>query len=800
MKKYTDKTMTLPMIPARGIVIFPGTVTHFDVARDKSVKALEKAMQDNQIVFIASQRDSDLELPTPEDIYFTGTIAKIKQMLKMPGEHLRILVEGISRGEIIKFTSDFPYFEVEVVEDDTAIDDSVELTALKRLVLKAYENYLALSNRVPVDVIMTLNSVDDPLLFSDIAASNLHIDYKEKQEILDIYDVEERLRKVVFILNREVKILKVEKDINEKVKSQINQSQKEYYLREQMKVIRTELGDDDADEKESIAYRKKLQELDIDDKIKSKIDKEISRYLRLQNGTPEKSNLKTYLEWVFDLPWDNFSEDKNDISRTREILDEDHYGLKDVKERIVEYLAIRQMSNTYKGSMICLVGPPGVGKTSIVKSIARSMNRQFVRMSLGGVKDESEIRGHRRTYVGSMPGRIISAMKEVGTKNPVFLFDEIDKLASDFRGDPASALLEVLDPSQNETFVDRYLELPFDLSNVLFITTANSLSTIPWPLLDRMEVIELSSYTSYEKLEIAKKYLVKKQMKQHGLKSAQFKISDGALNKIISSYTREAGVRDLERTIAKVMRKVVLPIVEGTQKSASVSNRNIEKYLGAPRKIDDALPATNQVGVVTGLAWTSVGGVTLEIEVSVLQGTGKLQLTGQMGDVMKESAVASVSYIRTRAMELGIDPNFHEKLDIHIHIPEGAVPKDGPSAGVTITTALASALSGIAVKRTVAMTGEITLRGRVLQIGGLKEKSIAAIRHGVKTVIIPHSNLKDLEKIPDELKEQVEFIPVKHMDEVIEAAFEHKPIKFKATSPVKKVSKSSKKKQSKNKG
>ncbi len=777
MKENSEKRV-LSLIASRGLVVFPSAVVHFDIAREKSIKALENAMLNSDDIFITPQEDLTIELPTTDEISKFGTICTIKQMLKMPGENIRVLVEGKSRGVITKFTKDYPFFEAEVEVVKHSLKEDAELIALRRLVTLAYESYVNHIGKASAEAMMNLNKVDDVSMFADIVASNIRVEYPVKRELLSLYDVKDRLKKLLVILNSEIQILGLEQDIQNKLKVELNEQQKEYYLREQIKIIKSELGDEEDDSVDIAEYKEKLDKLNIDDSIKEKIKKEILKFQRASVHSPDKANLKNYLDLIFDMPFDSMSEEIDDISKTREILEQDHYGLLDVKERIVEHLAVRQMTDSYKGSIICLVGPPGVGKTSIVKSIARSMNRKFVRMSLGGVRDESEIRGHRRTYVGSMPGRIITLLKEAKTKNPVFLFDEIDKLASDFTGDPASALLEVLDPAQNDTFVDRYLEIPFDLSKVMFITTANTLSTIPRPLLDRMEVIELSSYTSYEKLEIAKKYLVKKQLKEHGLKKSMFKISDATLSLLIDSYTRESGVRNLERNIAKIMRKVVLDIVEEKSKSSSITKKNLSEYLGAPISTDDVMASKNQVGVVTGLAWTSVGGVTLEIEVSVLDGTGKLQLTGQMGDVMKESAQASLSYIRSRAKELGINPDFYKNKDIHIHIPEGATPKDGPSAGITMTTAIASALSGIAVKRDVAMTGEVTLRGRVFQIGGLKEKSLAAIRHGIKTIIIPFSNEKDLEKIPEDLKEKVTFVPVKHMDEVIKVAFEKKPKEY----------------------
>lgn len=778
MKNERD-ILVLPLIPIRGLTVFPGMVTHFDVGREKSIKALENAMMEEQIVMLSTQKDEEIELPTIQDLYKIGTVVKVKQMLKMQGDLMRVLVEGMDRAEIKKAIKETPFFEAEIeIKKPTENAPKTTLEALKRNILRSYERYMQLTNRVSPDAMHAVSSITEKSRFADAIVSNMHLKTAVKQELLSTIDVAERFDRLYTLLEEEISILGVERDLSEKVQDKLNQNQKEYYLREQLKVIRSELGDSEDDEREVEEFREKLAKLNLSPEITKKVTAEIDRYSRAHSSSPESDGIRNYLKLFFDLPWNNYSEDLLDMPKTRQILDEDHYGLKDVKERIVEHLAIRQMTEDYKGSIVCLVGPPGVGKTSIAKSIARSMNRKFVRMSLGGVRDEAEIRGHRRTYIGSMPGRIISAMKEAGVMNPVFLFDEIDKLASDFRGDPASALLEVLDKNQNNTFVDRYLEVPFDLSKVMFITTANTLSTIPRPLMDRMEIIELSGYTRLEKQEIAFRHLIKNQLKEHGLKPAMLKFSKPAVQKIISNYTREAGVRQLERTIGKVCRKVTCEIVENKKKSVSITPKNVKDYLGVPRRDDDALPKTNQVGVVTGLAWTSVGGETLVIEVSAFNGTGKIQLTGNMGDVMKESAAASISYVRARSRELGIDPYFYKNKDIHLHIPEGAVPKDGPSAGITMATALASCLSGIPVDRTVSMTGEITLRGRVLQIGGLKEKLLAAMMYGIKTVIIPESNEKDLEEIPDEIKDNLKIIPVKHMDQVIDIAFERKPKKL----------------------
>ncbi|MDO4773109.1 MAG: endopeptidase La [Bacillota bacterium] len=780
MKQENLKIHELPMIPVRGMVVYPGMLTHFDVSREKSVKALEEAMKNDQILMISTQIEEEVELPTEGDFHEIGCICKIKQMLKMPGDRIRILVEGLDRAKLVHIVEETPFFKVQVTPLFSEVKPAarVKVKALRRAILSAFKQYVGFTNHLPQEEMGAILSLEDDSSFADAIVSNLNIQTGLRQEFLDLVDVPKRYQKLLDVLEEEIKIHKQLNEINQKFEERINKNQKEYLLKERIKVIRDELGEDNIEEKEVEEFREKLAKLELDDKVRKKISDEIEKYSRTSPSSPESYGSRTYLQTFFDLPWNKYSEDTTDIAETRRILEEDHYGLEDVKERIIEHLAIRQMTKDYKGSIICLVGPPGVGKTSIAKSIARSMNREFTRMSLGGVRDEAEIRGHRRTYVGSIPGRIITAMKEAGTMNPVFLFDEIDKLAKDFNGDPASALLEVFDKNQNNAFVDRYLEVPFDLSKVIFITTANTLGSVPAPLRDRMEIIEVSSYTSYEKMEIAKKYLVKKQMEEHGLKSSMIKFSDKVLQNIIRNYTRESGVRNLEREIGKVCRKVVCEIVEGKVKKVSVSDRNITKYLGQPRKLDDVLASTDQVGVVNGLAWTQVGGETLTIETLVLDGNGKIQLTGKMGEVMKESAAAAISYVRKRSVELGIDPDFYRKTDVHIHIPEGAVPKDGPSAGITMTTALASALSGIPVRRTVAMTGELTITGRVLQIGGLKEKVLAAVRLGIKTVILPESNMKDLEKIPQEILDELEFKPVKHMDEVIDIAFVRKPKKL----------------------
>ncbi len=766
-----NKFETLPLIPLRGLSVFPFMVLHFDVGREKSVKALEEAMLRDQHIFLTTQKDIDVDLPTIDDFYQIGTVSKIKQMLKLPGDSIRVLVEGLYRAEISSLKTTEPFFEVDVViHHDSEHQKDVETEAMMRTVLRTFEKYVSVSSKISPEVILSVSSIDEPGRFADVISSQLVLKTEEKQQIIEAYVPKKRLEIIHEILIKEIEILEVEKQINDKVRTHINKMQKEYYLREQLKIIKKELGEENDLDDEIDDMNKQLKKLKLSKKIDEKLKKEIDRLGKMSSSSAEGNVIRNYVNWILDLPWNKQTKDTLDLKKARKILDEDHYGLKLVKERVLEYLAVRQLIKSMKGPILCLVGPPGVGKTSVAKSIARSLNRKFVRMSLGGVRDEAEIRGHRRTYIGAIPGRIINGVKEAGTKNPLFLLDEIDKLNGDFRGDPASALLEVLDPEQNKEFIDNYLEVPFDLSKVMFITTANSLSTIPRPLLDRMEVIEVSGYTEDEKINIAERYLISKQLKEHGLSSDNISISEDALRSVINHYTRESGVRELERKIATISRKAAAKIVEEKINTLRVTKRNLDKYLGVERYKYDEIYAEDQIGVVTGLAWTSVGGVTLSVEVTPMKGTGKLVLTGQLGDVMKESARAGLSYIRSVADRYEIEEDFHEKYDIHIHIPEGAIPKDGPSAGVTMATAVVSALTKKPVDKFVAMTGEVTLRGRVLPIGGLKEKSLAAKRAGIKKVLIPYDNIKDLEDIPNSVKKIIEFIPVKTMDEVLEHA------------------------------
>ncbi len=761
---------SLPLLPLRGLSIFPYMLLHFDVGREKSVKALEEAMINDQMIFLVTQKDPNTDIPTEEDFYKVGTISKIKQLLKLPGDTIRVLVEGIARAEISSVVSEDPFFVVEVIEYSGVTEEDMEIEALRRSVSDAFEEYVKLNSKITPEILITISSIDDIDRFADIVSSNLTIKIELKQEILSQFDVRIRLEKLYAVLLKEIEILELERKINNRVRKQIDKTQKEYYLREQIKAMQKELGEKDSFEEEISEYQEKLSKLTLPEEVVNKVNKEVDRLSKLSSASPESGVIRTYLDWIFDLPWNIETEDNLEIKNARRILDEDHYGLKKVKERVLEYLAIRKLANNMKGPILCFVGPPGVGKTSIAKSIARAMERKFVRMSLGGVRDEAEIRGHRRTYIGAIPGRIIYYMKQAGTKNPLFLLDEIDKMSSDFRGDPASALLEVLDSEQNIDFRDHYMELPFDLSKVMFITTANSIETIPPALLDRMEVINIFGYTEEEKLNIAMKHLMSKQIKEHSLKEENITISEKAIRVVINNYTRESGVRNLERELANIIRKAAAEIVEKGKKTIKVNPNNVKKFLGIPRYRYDIAGIKNEVGVATGLAWTITGGDTLFIEVTTMAGSGKLELTGHLGDVMKESAKAGLSYIRSRSEKFKIDAEFNKKIDIHIHVPEGATPKDGPSAGITMATALISALSNIPIKKDVAMTGEITLRGRVLPIGGLKEKVLAAKRAGINKVLIPKENEKDIEEIPANVLKSLEIVLVENMDQVLEQA------------------------------
>ncbi len=761
----------MPMIPLRGIVVFPGMVTHFDCGRDRTIGAIEESEIRNSKVFLVSQKDEEVEDPTMDEIYTVGAIASIKQILKIPGGIVRILIEGEKRGRIISSEEKEKYTEVEVeVFESKDIEMNSNVEALVRLCEKDIQEYSEMDQKMLPGMLDSLINKDTPETMMDTACCYIDLSVENAQEILEVEDLEERLEIFHEIFSKEVELLKIEREIDTRVKSQLDKMQKEYYLKEQLEVIKKELGE----EKESDEYTKKLEEKNLPEEIRARAQKEIEKLSTISVQSPEYAVIMNYLDWIMDLPWNDSAEENIDIKNARKILDKEHYGLKKVKERILEFIAVRKLNKGAKGPILCLVGPPGVGKTSIASSIAHALDKNFVRMSLGGVTDEAEIRGHRRTYIGAMPGRVISLMKEAKQKNPVFLMDEIDKVGNNYRGDPASGLLEVLDPVQNKTFTDHYMELPFDLSEVFFVTTANTTSTIPGPLLDRMEIINLEGYTPNEKFNIAKRYLVPRQLKESGLSEENVTISDGAIEDIIAYYTREAGVRTLEQNISKIIRKAAMNIVEGEKEKISITKKNLNKFLGEKIFLFDLVNKENQVGVVNGLAWTAVGGTTLTIEATVMKGKGNLTLTGSLGNVMKESATAAVSYIAANAEKFNIKEDFRQKNDIHIHVQEGAVPKDGPSAGVTITTALVSALTKRPVRRDVAMTGEITLRGRVLPIGGLKEKLLAAQRMGVKTVIIPKENIRDLNEIEDNVKNLLEIIPVSDAEKVIEIALEQK--------------------------
>jgi len=771
IKKKLKKHI-LPLLPLRGLTVFPYMILTFDVGREKSIRALDEAMINDQLIFLVTQKDARNDSPNDEDIYKVGTISKVRQLLRLPGDTIRVLVEGISRAEVQNYIQTEPFFMAEVIEKIMPVENisDVESEALRRKVISAFEEYSKLSGKISQDTIASIEAIEDIGQLSDIIVSNMVLKVEQKQEIIEEFHPMLRMEKLLALLMKEIEILEVERNISIRVRKQIDKMQKEYYLREQMKAIQTELGDKEGVAGEVDEYREKLAKANLPEEVEKKVNKELDRLMKMPPGSAEGTVIRTYLDWIFDLPWNTRTEEIIDLERAEAILEEDHYGLTKVKERVIEYLAIRKLTNNLKGPILCLVGPPGVGKTSIAKSIARALNRNYVRLSLGGVRDEAEIRGHRRTYVGSMPGRIIAALKQAGSKNPLILLDEIDKMSSDFRGDPASAMLEVLDSEQNFAFRDHYLELPFDLSDVLFLTTANNLDTIPRPLLDRMEVIPISGYTEEEKVNIARKYLIQKQMKANGINKKQLRISEETIRCIINYYTKEAGVRNLEREIAAICRKAAKAIVSGEKKSVTVTPSNLEKYLGTKRFRYEKINEKDEVGLATGLAWTPAGGDTLIIEVTLMSGSGKLELTGHLGEVMKESAKAAMSFIRSRASQLMIDKDFYNKYDIHIHVPEGAIPKDGPSAGITLATAMVSALTGREVKRNVAMTGEITLRGRVLPIGGLKEKVLAAHRAGIDTIIVPTENKKDVDDIPENVRNKLKFVFADNMDTVLKTA------------------------------
>ena len=773
--KRKPKVQRIPLMPLRGLMIFPHMVLHFDVGRPRSIAALEEAMLEKQRIFLVAQRDGDVENPGTDDMCRMGTIALIKQVLNLPGDSLRVLVEGQQRALLRSIVQEDPYWIADVQPvNDVEGEDPNTLQALMRTTQSLFEEYARVSMRISPDTLRSVGEVDQPDQLADVIAANVLTRLEDRQAILEEVSVAARLETLCGILARETELADIEKQVQGRLKKQIDKNQKDYYLREQIRAIQEELGESLTAESDEL--REKLRKLPLSEEAREKTDRELDRLSRMAPGTPEVTVSQTYLEWICDLPWGQYTTDNLDLKRARRILDEDHYGMKQVKERVIEYLAVRRMQQlnsenaSLRGPILCFVGPPGVGKTSIVKGIARAVGRKFVQMSLGGVRDEAEIRGHRRTYIGAIPGRIISGIKQAGTMNPVFLFDEIDKMSNDFRGDPASAMLEVLDGEQNAAFRDHYLDIPFDLSQVMFITTANSMDTIPGPLRDRMEIIEVPSYTEEEKLQIAKRHLLSKQVAEHGLQKGSVRMGDAALRLVIEGYTREAGVRTLSRTLARVVRKAAVEMLDTDAQQITVTREKVTEYLGAVRFLRDMPEKKPCVGVVNGLAYTAVGGETLAVECAVMPGSGGLKLTGQLGDVMKESAQAALSWIRAHAAEYALDPDFHKNLDIHIHVPEGAVPKDGPSAGVTMATALLSALTERPVRQDVAMTGEITLRGRVLPIGGVKEKLLAAYRAGIRTILLPKENEKDLEDIPEHVLKTFTVLFAENITDVLQAA------------------------------
>lgn len=776
-REQPPKLMTMPLIPLRGLAIFPEMVLHFDIGREKSIVALERAMMMNQTVFLVSQKNAETDLPTVEDFYHIGTVAKIKQMLKLPGDNIRVLVEGVCRGEMDSLIKEIPYFKCRVrrIEEKEYPEGlPVETVAMMRMALSLFERYLNFTPKA-LDILPGVSSVEHPGRLADVIMSHMDVKIEGKQEVLSSLDPEERLEIVCRQLNQEIEILTIETDISAKVKTAINKNQREYYLREQIRAIQEELGQDEDVEDELAQWQEKLDQLALPEAVQEKVEKEMKRYQKLPPSSAESGIIRSYIDWIIDLPWNTSSHDNIDVVAAEKILNEDHYGLEKVKDRILEYLSVMKLAGELKGPILCLVGPPGVGKTSIARSIARSIDRKFVRMSLGGVRDEAEIRGHRRTYIGAIPGRIMSAIKEGGTNNPVFLFDEVDKIGADYKGDPASALLEVLDPEQNKEFMDHYLEVPFDLSRVMFITTANTVDTIPRPLLDRMEVIEVSGYTEEDKVQIARRYLVPKKLKENGLEEQNITMTEPAVRTIVNDYTRESGVRNLEREIANVCRKVARQVVESGKAPQVIDIEQVRQYLGKRRFHYDVVEGVNEIGVTTGMAWTIVGGDTLFIETTVIPGNGKLVLTGQLGEVMQESAKAGISYIRSRAKELSVPENFYKECDIHIHIPEGATPKDGPSAGVTMCTSVISALTQTPVRKDVSMTGEITLRGKVLPVGGIREKVLAAHRAGIKKILLPRENQLDIEEIPENVRKELTFVLLDTVEDALREALVKSP-------------------------
>jgi ATP-dependent Lon protease len=766
----------LPLLPIRDIVIYPYMMLPLFVGRDVSIRAVEESLSRDRLIFLVAQKNSSEESPSPSEIHKVGTIASIMRMLKLADGRVKILVQGLSKGEVDIFTRERPFFEVRIrkVIEPTLQEVPIEVEALMRTAKEKIEQILNLKN-LPPEIVMVTDNISDPGVLADLVASNLRLKIEESQAILEIFDPIERLKKVNDLLSRELELSTMQARIQNQAKEEMSKTQRDYFLREQLKQIQQELGEGDERAEEMNEVRKQIDKAKMPPEVKKEADKQLRRLEQMHPESSEASLVRTYLDWLVDLPWSKKTRDNLNIKKAKQVLDEDHYNLEKIKERILEYLAVNKLRKKLKGPILCFVGPPGVGKTSLGRSIARALGRNFVRVSLGGVRDEAEIRGHRRTYVGALPGRVIQGIKQAGSNNPVFMLDEIDKVGADFRGDPSAALLEVLDPEQNHAFSDHYLNLPFDLSNTLFICTANLLDPVPAALADRMEVIQLSGYTNEEKLEIARKYLIPRQFEDNGLSDKTIEISDDAMLRIIGEYTKEAGLRNLEREIASICRKVARKVAEGKTELTRITRANVHSFLGAPKFLPEAEQEHHEIGVATGLAWTSAGGEILYVEASLSKGRGNLTLTGQLGEVMKESAQAAVSYARAHAKKLDIEEDFYQKLDIHIHVPAGAIPKDGPSAGITMATALISALTKRAVSRDVAMTGEITLRGRVLPIGGLKEKSLAAFRAGIKTIIIPERNEKDLDEIPKVLRRKLQWVLAETMSDVLKSALLDKP-------------------------
>lgn len=771
-EKEIEVPDTLSVLPVRDIVIFPYMIIPLFVGREMSIKAIDHSLSTNRLILLVTQKDLNIENPTPEDLYKVGTVGLIMRMLKLPDGRVKILVQGVTKAKVLDISVKKNYFQaqIEKLEDLKPAEITLEIEALMRTVKEQLDRAVSLGKTILPDIMVVIENLDDPGRLADLIASNLGLKTELAQEILEIADPVQRLKRVSEVLGREIELLRVQQKIQTEARGEIDKTQREYFLREQLKAIQRELGEIDERAEEINEYRKKIEAAKMPERVLKEAEKQLKRLEKMHPDSAEAATVRTYLDWLVELPWSKSTRDNLDINKAKKVLDEDHYDLEKVKERILEYLSVRKLKSKMKGPILCFIGPPGVGKTSLGRSIARSLGREFVRMSLGGVRDEAEIRGHRRTYVGALPGRIIQGIKQAGTNNPVFMLDEVDKIGMDFRGDPSSALLEVLDPEQNNSFVDHYLAVPFDLSRVMFITTGNIVDTIPGPLRDRMEIIYLSGYTEEEKLGIAKNYLLPKQLEEHGINEKILTVTDSALRMLISQYTREAGVRNLEREIANLCRKVAKQIAEGKKKKFVITSRNLQKFLGVPKYLPEEEMKEDEIGVATGLAWTETGGDIIYVEATIMKGRGNLTLTGQLGDIMKESAHAALSYIRSKAKELGIKEEVFSKTDIHIHVPAGAIPKDGPSAGITMATAIVSALTGRPVDKRIAMTGEVTLRGRVLPIGGLKEKALAAKRMGIHKVIIPKRNEKDLEDIPKYVKKDMEFILVEKMDEVLKIA------------------------------